>query len=94
VFLSEISSQREQLKNCRAIYLIQPTQRNLTLIEEDFRCDLYENVYLIFVLKAEAAILERLARIIAMFEAEDKVKLVWEEDLSIISLGQTFYTIN
>jgi hypothetical protein len=74
--LMGLHSQRERLFGVKALYFIEPTEQNLNRIADDFKNDLYDNVYVNFVSPIDRNLFEKFAVRVGKSNSLYKVKKV------------------
>lgn len=76
-----------------ALYLIEPTTENIKYILQDVNNDLYDELYIIFLSFSTRSHLEQLAEGIVRLKKTDKIKKIYDQYLSFISLEKNLFSL-
>lgn len=89
-----IDSEREPIPDVPAVYFVEPTRANLSIIAKDCALGLYKAAYLNFVTRLDRSLLEEFARLVVQSNAVEKVALVFDQYLDYVCLERNLFTLN
>ena len=86
-------SKREPIPDVPAIYFVEPTRLNLSIIASDCAQRLYAKVHLHFVSKLDRGLMEEFAKMIVSSNSLDCIASVHDEYLDFVSLEQRLFML-
>lgn len=89
-----VDSEREPIPDVPAVYFVEPTRANLSIIAKDCALRLYKAAYLNFVTRLDRSLLEEFARLVVQSNAVEKVALVFDQYLDYVCLERNLFTLN
>ena len=89
-----VDSEREPIPDVPAVYFVEPTRANLSIIAKDCALGLYKAAYLNFVTRLDRSLLEEFARLVVQANAVEKVALVFDQYLDYVCLERNLFTLN
>lgn len=89
-----VDSEREPIPDVPAVYFVEPTRANLSIIAKDCALGLYKAAYLNFVTRLDRSLLEEFARLVVQSNAVEKVSLVFDQYLDYVCLERNLFTLN
>lgn len=89
-----LDSEREPIPDVPAVYFVEPTRSNLSIIAQDCALGLYKAAYLNFVTRLDRSLLEEFARLVVQSNSVEKVALVFDQYLDYVCLERNLFTLN
>lgn len=89
-----VDSEREPIPDVPAVYFVEPTRANLSIIAKDCAVGLYKAAYLNFVTRLDRSLLEEFARLVVQSNSVEKVALVFDQYLDYVCLERNLFTLN
>jgi len=89
-----IDTEREPIPDVPAIYFVEPTRANISIIAHDCSVGLYKSAHLNFVTRIERTLLEEFARLVVQANCVKKVVSVYDQYLDYVCLEQNLFTLN
>jgi len=89
-----ISSEREPIPDVPAVYFVEPTRSNLSIIAEDCAKRLYSRVHLNFVTKLDRSLMEEFAKIVVQANCLDAIASVHDQYLDFMCLERNLFSLS
>lgn len=89
-----ISAQRSPLPDVPAIYFVEPTVENVSIIIEDLQADKYESFYINFTLSINRELLEEFAKKVSLCGKGSKIKQVYDQYLDFIVTEPNLFSLD
>lgn len=89
-----ISSQRSPLPDVPAIYFVEPTVENVSIIIDDLQADKYESFYINFTLSINRELLEEFAKKVSLCGKGSKIKQVYDQYLDFIVTEPNLFSLD
>lgn len=89
-----IDSNREPIPDVPAVYFVEPTRANISIIAQDCALGLYRSAYLNFVTRLDRSLLEEFARLVVQSDSVHRVALVYDQYLDYVCLERNLFTLN
>ena len=89
-----IDSDREPIPDVPAVYFVEPTRANISIIAQDCALGLYKSAYLNFVTRLDRSLLEEFARLVVQSNSVNRVALVYDQYLDYVCLERNLFTLN
>lgn len=86
-------SKREPIPDVPALYFLEPTRSNLSIIAQDCAKRLYSKVHLHFVSKLDRGLMEEFAKMIVASNSLDCIASVHDEYLDFVSLEHRLFAL-
>jgi hypothetical protein len=92
-FHESIARKRDPIPNVAAVYLVEPTESNLTRIAEDCAAHLYDRVHVNFVSSISSPSLEQFAAMVAERSDGSSIQDVFDQYLDFSSTDPGLFTL-
>mmetsp|Transcript_8940 Transcript_8940/g.10348 ORF Transcript_8940/g.10348 Transcript_8940/m.10348 type:complete len:707 (-) Transcript_8940:24-2144(-) len=89
-----INSDREPIPDVPAVYFVEPTRANLSIIAEDCAKRLYSCVHINFVTKLDRSLMEEFGKLIIQSNSLDMVASLHDQYLDFISLERNLFSLS
>lgn len=89
-----ISAQRSPLPDVPAIYFVEPTVENVSIIIDDLQADKYESFYINFTLSIDRELLEEFAKKVSLCGKGSKIKQVYDQYLDFIVTEPNLFSLD
>ena len=89
-----ISTEREAIPDVPAVYFVEPTRSNLSIIAQDCAKRLYSRVYLNFVTKLDRSLMEEFARLVVQSNSLDMIASVHDQYLDFVCLERNLFSLS
>ena len=86
-------SKRERIPDVPAVYFVEPTRSNISIIASDCAQRLYSKVHIHFVSKLDRGLMEEFAKMIVASNSLDVIASVHDEYLDFQSLEQNLFAL-
>ncbi len=87
-------SEREPIPDVPAVYFVQPTQENLTVIARDCQKQLYQCAHLHFATRLERPLMEQFARLVVNTVGFDTIASVHDQFVDSVCHAQGLFSLN
>lgn len=89
-----ISSEREPIPDVPAVYFVEPTRSNLSIIAQDCAKRLYSKVHLNFVTKLDRSLMEEFAKTVVQANCLDVIASVHDQYLDFVCLERNLFSLS
>jgi len=89
-----ISSEREPIPDVPAVYFVEPTRSNLSIIAQDCAKRLYSKVHLNFVTKLDRSLMEEFAKTVVQAGCLDVIASVHDQYLDFMCLERNLFSLS
>jgi len=89
-----LNSDREPIPDVPAVYFVQPTQENLSIIARDCSRNLYERAHLHFSTRIERPVMEEFARLVVNTGGLSSVASVHDQFVDFVCLENNLFSLN
>jgi len=89
-----ISSEREPIPDVPAVYFVEPTRSNLSIIAQDCAKRLYSKVHLNFVTKLDRGLMEEFAKTVVQANCLDVIASVHDQYLDFVCLERNLFSLS
>ncbi|SGZ50243.1 CIC11C00000005033 [Sungouiella intermedia] len=89
-----ILAQRSPLPDVPAIYFVEPTVENVSIIIDDLQADKYESFYINFTLSINRELLEEFAKKVSLCGKGAKIKQVYDQYLDFIVTEPNLFSLD
>lgn len=89
-----ISAQRSPLPDVPAIYFVEPTVENVSIIIDDLQADKYDSFYINFTLSINRELLEEFAKKVSLCGKGAKIKQVYDQYLDFIVTEPNLFSLD
>lgn len=89
-----ISSEREPIPDVPAVYFVEPTRSNLSIIAQDCAKGLYSKVHLNFVTKLDRGLMEEFAKTVVQSNCLDVIASVHDQYLDFVCLERNLFSLS
>lgn len=89
-----INSNREAIPDVPAVYFVEPTRANLSVIAEDCAKRLYSAVHINFVTKLDRSLMEEFGRLIVQSNSLDMVASLHDQYLDFVCLERNLFSLS
>lgn len=89
-----LNSDRESIPDVPAVYFVQPTQDNLSIIARDCSRNLYERAHLHFSTRIDRPVMEEFARLVVNTGGLNNVASVHDQFVDFVCLENNLFSLN
>lgn len=89
-----ISTEREAIPDVPAVYFVEPTRANLSIIAEDCAKRLYSKVHINFVTKLDRSLMEEFGKLIVQANCLDMIASLHDQYLDFICLERNLFSLS
>uniref|UniRef100_A0A7S3Q1I0 Sec1 family domain-containing protein 1 n=1 Tax=Chaetoceros debilis TaxID=122233 RepID=A0A7S3Q1I0_9STRA len=89
-----ISTERESIPDVPAVYFVEPTRANLSIIAEDCAKRLYSKVHINFVTKLDRSLMEEFGKLIVQANCLDMIASLHDQYLDFICLERNLFSLS
>lgn len=89
-----ISAERESIPDVPAVYFVEPTRANLSIIAEDCAKRLYSSVHINFVTKLDRSLMEEFGKLIVQSNSLDMVSSLHDQYLDFVCMERNLFSLS
>jgi hypothetical protein len=89
-----INAERESIPDVPAVYFVEPTRANLSIIAEDCAKRLYSSVHINFVTKLDRSLMEEFGKLIVQSNSLDMVSSLHDQYLDFVCMERNLFSLS